>query len=88
MPPAPYATGPDPGRDMPMAGRSPIRRNIDDTAELPAFLDSAMSDESPNRDFKVPERKGVTRKFPGPPGSPRSCATATPCLCWSGAIWP
>ncbi|WP_233163000.1 ABC transporter permease [Glycomyces salinus] len=64
VPTAPYASGPEPVRDMPMAGRSPIRRNIDDTAELPAFLDSAMSDESPNRDLKVPERKGATRKFP------------------------
>ena len=63
MPPAPYASGPEPARDMPMAGRSPIRRSIDDTAELPAFLDSAMSDESPNRDLKAPERS-VTRKFP------------------------
>ncbi len=65
MPQAPHATRPEPHRDMPMAGASPIRRNIDDTAELPAFLDSARSDESPNAKPNVPQgKKGVTRKFP------------------------
>ncbi|HEU5127463.1 MAG TPA: ABC transporter permease [Glycomyces sp.] len=65
MPSAPHATRPEPHRDMPMAGASPIRRNIDDTAELPAFLDSARSDESPNAKPAAPEaKKGVTRKFP------------------------
>ncbi|WP_232805808.1 ABC transporter permease [Glycomyces xiaoerkulensis] len=61
-PPAPY--GSDFDRDMPMAGRSPIRRNLDDTAELPAFLDSAMSDESPNGGARPPDRGGRIRKFP------------------------
>lgn len=65
MPQAPHASRPEPQRDMPMAGASPIRRNIDDTAELPAFLDSARSDESPTAKPQEPQtKKGVTRKFP------------------------
>ncbi|MCH7231404.1 ABC transporter permease [Glycomyces sp. L485] len=63
MPQAPYSSRPEPQRDMPMAGASPIRRNIDDTAELPAFLDSARSDESPGK-AKMPEKKPLVRKFP------------------------
>jgi ABC-type polysaccharide/polyol phosphate export permease len=62
VPQAPYATRPEPGRDMPMAGASPIRRNMDDTAELPAFLDSARSDEGPGT--KTAEVKPLKRKFP------------------------
>jgi len=53
---------------MPMAGASPIRRNLDDTAELPAFLDSARSDEGPGtgaiRISKTAEVKPLKRKFP------------------------
>ncbi|GAB3648304.1 ABC transporter permease [Glycomyces tarimensis] len=67
MPQAPYATRPEPNRDMPMAGASPIRRNIDDTAELPAFLDSARSDESPRpKSDGSPEARTrpLVRKFP------------------------
>ncbi|WP_255343567.1 ABC transporter permease [Glycomyces sp. NRRL B-16210] len=68
VPSAPHATRVEPSRDMPMAGASPIRRNLDDTAELPAFLDSARSDERPLRD--KPEKRTETavkplkRKFP------------------------
>jgi ABC-type polysaccharide/polyol phosphate export permease len=68
VPQAPYATRAEPGRDMPMAGASPIRRNLDDTAELPAFLDSARSDEGPGtgaiRTSKTAEVKPLKRKFP------------------------
>ena len=64
VPQAPYATRPEPGREMPMAGASPIRRNMDDTAELPAFLDSARSDEGPGNDTKTAEVKPLKRKFP------------------------
>ncbi|MEU6858060.1 ABC transporter permease [Glycomyces sp. NPDC046736] len=68
VPQAPYATRVEPGRDMPMAGASPIRRNLDDTAELPAFLDSARSDEGPIKEKPEPGReaevKPLTRKFP------------------------
>lgn len=70
VPAAPHATRIEPGRDMPMAGASPIRRNLDDTAELPAFLDSARSDEGPikdkDKDKEQPEAavKPLTRKFP------------------------
>ncbi|THV43483.1 ABC transporter permease [Glycomyces buryatensis] len=47
---------------MPTAGGPPPRRNIDDTAELPAFLDSAKSDEGPaTSEIKV---KKTVRKFP------------------------
>lgn len=63
VPQAPYATRNEPVRDMPVAGASPIRRNLDDTAELPAFLDSARSDETGplTRPATV---KPLTRKFP------------------------
>jgi len=64
VPQAPYATRAEPGRDMPMAGQSPIRRNIDDTAELPAFLDSARSDEGPIDNTREAEAKPLKRKFP------------------------
>ncbi|MEU5875429.1 ABC transporter permease [Glycomyces sp. NPDC047369] len=64
VPQAPYATRVEPGRDMPMAGQSPIRRNIDDTAELPAFLDSARSDEGPIDNTREAEAKPLKRKFP------------------------
>jgi len=64
LPQAPYATRTEPGRDMPMAGASPIRRNMDDTAELPAFLDSARSDEGPGTATKTAEAKPLKRKFP------------------------
>jgi ABC-type polysaccharide/polyol phosphate export permease len=47
---------------MPMAGASPIRRNLDDTAELPAFLDSARGEEPPPS--RTAEVKPLTRKFP------------------------
>lgn len=47
-----------------MAGASPIRRNMDDTAELPAFLDSARSDEGPGLGTKTAEVKPLKRKFP------------------------
>jgi ABC-type polysaccharide/polyol phosphate export permease len=49
---------------MPMAGASPIRRNLDDTAELPAFLDSARSEEPPATGSRTPESKPLKRKFP------------------------
>jgi ABC-type polysaccharide/polyol phosphate export permease len=69
VPQAPYATRTEPGRDMPMAGASPIRRNLDDTAELPAFLDSARSDEGPGTGAirisgNQAEVKPLKRKFP------------------------
>ncbi|SDE41110.1 ABC transporter permease [Glycomyces harbinensis] len=64
VPQAPYATRVEPGRDMPMAGASPIRRNLDDTAELPAFLDSARSDEGPGTENRAAEVKPLKRKFP------------------------
>jgi ABC-type polysaccharide/polyol phosphate export permease len=64
VPQAPYATRAEPGRDMPMAGQSPIRRNMDDTAELPAFLDSARSDEGPLDETRNAEVKPLKRKFP------------------------
>ncbi|GAA2301365.1 hypothetical protein GCM10009853_067240 [Glycomyces scopariae] len=64
VPQAPYATRVEPGRDMPMAGASPIRRNLDDTAELPAFLDSARSDEGPLEKSREAEVKPLKRKFP------------------------
>ncbi|GAA1684148.1 hypothetical protein GCM10009830_34300 [Glycomyces endophyticus] len=64
VPQAPYATRVEPGRDMPMAGQSPIRRNFDDTAELPAFLDSARSDEGPLEKSREAEVKPLKRKFP------------------------
>ncbi|MCD0444357.1 ABC transporter permease [Glycomyces sp. A-F 0318] len=64
VPQAPYATRIEPGRDMPMAGASPIRRNLDDTAELPAFLDSARSDEGPGTETRKAEVKPQVRKFP------------------------
>ncbi|MFC3492236.1 ABC transporter permease [Glycomyces rhizosphaerae] len=64
VPQAPYATRPEPGRDMPMAGASPIRRNMDDTAELPAFLDSARGEEGPIHGTKTAEVKPLKRKFP------------------------
>ncbi|THV28094.1 ABC transporter permease [Glycomyces paridis] len=50
-----------------MAGASPIRRNLDDTAELPAFLDSARSDERPigaKPESSEAETKPLKRKFP------------------------
>ncbi|WP_240192676.1 ABC transporter permease [Glycomyces sp. YM15] len=62
VPQAPYATRVEPNRDMPVAGASHIRRNLDDTAELPAFLDSARSDESPG--LRTAEVKPLKRKFP------------------------
>nr|QZD57765.1 ABC transporter permease [Glycomyces sp. TRM65418] len=46
-----------------MAGASPIRRNLDDTAELPAFLDSARGDEPPTG-ARAAEAKPLKRKFP------------------------
>jgi len=64
VPQAPYATRSEPSRNMPMAGASPIRRNFDDTAELPAFLDSARSDEGPGTETKTAEVKPLKRKFP------------------------
>lgn len=65
VPQAPYATRPEPSRDMPVAGASPIRRNLDDTAELPAFLDSARSDEGPATGaIRTAEVKPLKRKFP------------------------
>nr|BFF23308.1 hypothetical protein GCM10025732_12730 [Glycomyces mayteni] len=64
VPQAPYATRAEPGREMPMAGASPIRRNIDDTAELPAFLDSARRDEGPIDNTREAEAKPLKRKFP------------------------
>ncbi|MFG3343178.1 hypothetical protein [Glycomyces sp. NPDC048151] len=67
VPQAPYATRSEPSRDMPMAGASPIRRNLDDTAELPAFLDSARSDEGPATGaIRLSEAavKPQKRKFP------------------------
>jgi ABC-type polysaccharide/polyol phosphate export permease len=62
VPQAPYAMRAEPNRDMPVAGASHIRRNLDDTAELPAFLDSARSDEGPGT--KTAEVKPLKRKFP------------------------
>ncbi|MDA1362544.1 ABC transporter permease [Glycomyces luteolus] len=62
VPQAPYATRAEPNRDMPVAGASHIRRNLDDTAELPAFLDSARSDEGPG--VRTAEVKPLKRKFP------------------------
>ncbi|MQM28930.1 ABC transporter permease [Glycomyces sp. NEAU-7082] len=47
-----------------MAGQSPIRRNLDDTAELPAFLDSARSEEGPLDESRRAEVKPLKRKFP------------------------
>jgi ABC-type polysaccharide/polyol phosphate export permease len=64
VPQAPYATKPEPDRDMPMAGASPIRRNLDDTAELPAFLDSARGEEPPTSGSRTPDTKPLKRKFP------------------------
>lgn len=64
VPQAPYATRVEPGRDMPMAGASPIRRNLDDTAELPAFLDSARSEEGPLDESRRAEVRPLKRKFP------------------------
>ncbi|MEU5154270.1 ABC transporter permease [Glycomyces sp. NPDC021274] len=63
VPQAPYATRNEPSRDMPVAGASPIRRNLDDTAELPAFLDSARSDET-GPITRPAEVKPLKRKFP------------------------
>jgi ABC-type polysaccharide/polyol phosphate export permease len=62
--PIAYGSDNPPPRDLPQAGMSPFRRNMDDTAELPAFLDSALSDESPRPQGQSPAVKPNTRKFP------------------------